>query len=120
MRCCGIREIHALSYYATANEALKAFGALTYQNMVRVPPGKLMLKPDKGFRYIIFTQAQKTSSYGQRFADLIIRHKLGTLLDTGFHINPNSLNNLKVWIWEVDHEACTKFFQELADKKEAE
>lgn len=76
------------------------------------------------FRYLTFTEAQskdyftlsspKTDGYGSKFADLIREAKLGTLVETGWEINPNSSNYLKVWVWGIDHAALMKW-----GKKEA-
>lgn len=49
--------------------------------------------------------------YGRRFAALIRKEKLGDVLETGRHVNPNSNNHLKVWIWTLDHVALKAWLE---------
>lgn len=64
--------------------------------------------PYPRFRYLFFTQAVRPGTgmsvrYGERFANYIKEHDLGFVTQTGENVNPNSGNNLTVWIWTVDH-----------------
>lgn len=74
------------------------------------------------FRFLIFSEAISSSyteastadgyaGYGRRFAAYILSANLGEIISTGRHINPNSGNQLKVWIWAVDHGAFQKWLQ---------
>lgn len=73
------------------------------------------------FRFAIFSEAHRPGltdetgpKYGRDFAALIRECKLGDVIETGRHINPNSSNHLRVWVWTVDHEALTKWFKKDA------
>jgi hypothetical protein len=107
--CCGIRELSEVRGDGSAKASIKSFGGLVYDQL-RVQ-GRMMDK----FRYAIFSQAESQSSplprkYGEELADYIKEHKLGEIIETaGTHINPNSRNKLKVWVWTVDHMAVRKF-----------
>src|SRR5882762_10220520 len=102
MDCCGIREINNLKDHRDPESAMKAF-------MGEIAPieyayGGGEQRRDK-FRYAIFSGAGRRSLYAPRFAAYITMHNLGEIVHTGYHLNPNSMNQLKVWVWTVDHEA---------------
>ena len=115
--CCGVKELNRLSDYNTPRSALEGFGTAIYnvdrykETGYREHKGEPLVQRDN-FRYAVFTCAWSRSSmpktYGQGFADYIIKHNLGEVIETGVHINPNSNNNLKVWLWTVDHDAVRK------------
>ena len=78
------------------------------------------------FRFAIFTEAHNPTQtedlgpkYGQRFAAMIRKKGLGDLIETGRHINPNSGNKLKVWVWTIDHAALVGWLKEDAKKRHA-
>lgn len=73
------------------------------------------------FRFAIFSEAHRPGltdetgpKYGRDFAALIRECKLGDVIETGKHINPNSSNNLRVWVWTVDHTALVAWFKKDA------
>lgn len=77
------------------------------------------------FRFAIFTEAhypmytEDTAGpkYGQNFAAFIREHRLGDVVETGRHVNPNSSNKLKVWVWTVDHAALVGWLKDDARKR---
>ena len=110
LRCCGVKEITGLSYTESATKAIRQFGDLTYYRQVKQYLGsghsETVPAPMENFRYVMFTQANATggtATYGDRFAAFIQKHKLGALIETPYNMNPNSGNNVKVWLWTVDH-----------------
>ena len=109
MGCCGIKEITGLSYCVDTKTAMQDFAILTSLRKAEAYQKDLSLKwipaPVVNFRYAIFSQAHKESAYGLKFAAFIRDQGLGTLEETGFSSNPNSGNQLKAWIWTVDHDA---------------
>lgn len=129
LACCGIKEISGLSWYKTPEEALRGFAQVTYNRRkskaTRTPEGEIVNTqvpdPFDKFRYVIFSQANvprmkdhpDRSRYGERLAELITNQKLGTLMDTGSNINPNSGNSLRVWIWTIDHDRTRTFISNL-------
>lgn len=102
--CCGVREIHELSDYQDPEQFLlchlcvdeKDWGN-RYNRSTTVIPGN--------FRYAYFTQAGEGSTYGTSFAEYIKKHQLGEVIETAFNVNPNSGNQLKMWVWTVNHDA---------------
>lgn len=99
--CCGVREVEHLSHHTSPYKAMVEFARLVYNAQAPV-----MAR----FRYAIFTEAQSPGKvvedrYGSNFAAFITEKKLGEVVSTGYHINPNSHNQLRCWIWTVDHEA---------------
>src|SRR3990167_6150578 len=105
-RCCGIREIAGLSSYTTPEAAFRAMSKLAWVRTDMVlGPNRISVMgwvPQDRFRYVIFSQALTDATYGIRFADFILTKKLGALHETDFNLNPNSRNQLKVWMWTVD------------------
>ena len=96
--CCGMREINLLSMHASAAIAMKAFAEQTFN------------RQHTNFRYAVFSEANYGDTrglyaYGREFAKFIKANKLGTVAATGWHVNPNSGNKLKAWIWTVDWDA---------------
>lgn len=85
--CCGIREIAYLADHRSPAEAVETFKDRTRE---------------KNFRYVVFSQAFKSARYGMKFAAYIKEQGLGEVSETSWNINPNSKNQLKVWVWAVD------------------
>lgn len=126
--CCGVREIGTLGAHRGPGEALWAFASEVGYNGI---PGIA----NRGFgndrfRFVIFSQAQsvpgKDLKYGDKFAAYIANHDLGEVISTGIHVNPNSGNHLKVFVWTIDHEAVkslltkdSKARKRAAEKKKA-
>lgn len=65
--------------------------------------------------FFLFTQAKarkgRSRSYGEQFERLLKRHRLGTLISTPNNLNLNSGNNVKVWLWKVDRDACRRWWE---------
>jgi hypothetical protein len=98
LSCCGIMELQQLSYHrSNPVTILKAFGDCFYK--------PLYSDMNEKFRYALFSAAGKRSAYGNRFAAYIRANKLGDVIETGMHVNPNSGNLLKAFLWTVDHDA---------------
>lgn len=114
MACCGVREISSLSYYKTAEGAMKDF--LTDTSPMPNDYGP-PYRRDK-FRYAVFS-GTKRSKYVERFSAFITTNKLGEVIETGWNKNPNSGNNLKVCVWTIDWEAVAAYraVQETKDGK---
>lgn len=77
-------------------------------------------------RYLIFTQASPsgdgtfmTDGYGFEFAQFIQDNNLGEVIDTiPSGINPNSLNEVKVWVWIPDMAAVRNWLQAEVIRRE--
>lgn len=51
----------------------------------------------------------RTPSRGSQLARFITKNRLGRITATKKHRNPQSENNIKCWMWEIDHEAVGKY-----------
>jgi len=103
-QCCAVQEISDLSYHKTAKEAMKTFcDEVGYFHQQRPAA------------FYIFTavvrQPRSKPTYGQRFAELIRRNKLGELRESV--ARPNRLNHpnhlVKVWIWAPNERNLWKW-----------
>lgn len=96
MSCCGAREITNLSISRSAPQAMQEFGQAIYTRSYA-----------DNFRYVIFTAADygKPATYGTRFAKFIAKNNLGTVLETAKNRNPNTGNQVQMWVWTVNHDA---------------
>lgn len=110
--CCGIRELTSLSQFnKNPQKAFRGFANVVYR-----PVGTRTYGAYR-FRYAVFSEANpprsKSNSYGRDFAAFIIKHGLGEVVETGRNRNPNSSNDVQVWIWTVDHDACRALAEEM-------
>ena len=116
--CCGVREINGVSEHRTGPAVLRQFAAYIYgaSDYMRPYAGSAR------FRFAFFTQAYRpsgirpTTGYGERLAACIRHLNVGNVIETEEAINPNSGNNLKMWVWQVDHDALKAWWE--ADKKQ--
>jgi len=127
MQCCGMRELSSLSAHnGNSEKALLSFGESTYffrREKVIAKDGfnlerRVVDDPQVKFRYAIFTQAGRDQAgYGFKFAAFIRENRLGDVLETPFYNNPNSGNDVKVWIWAINHDNTKKLVTELKGKQ---
>lgn len=115
LACCGVREISGLSWSRGRAEDFmrefcrREFSAEEWQRQPRAfyifsqanPPnaGQVVTRYDGRRRRL------PVATYGDHFCAYIRGHHLGTVAETGSRRNPNSGNNVKVWVWAVDQEA---------------
>lgn len=96
VQCCGVRDLGGLGQFRTSVEAFLDMGRWLFGDTSQYAPSR------NQFRYAIFSQAREESTYGHRFAAYIREHQLGELVETGFNVNPNSGNALKLWTWAIN------------------
>ena len=115
--CCGVREIYGVNEHRTGLAVLRRFAAHIYD------PEKpyVVYSGNARFRFAFFTQASRPghtppATYGERLAACIRRSNVGNVIETEEAINPNSGNNLKMWVWQVDHDALKAWWE--VDKKQ--
>lgn len=116
-QCCGIREISGLVYFASQSEI--AMLAICFRMIQAYPsfPDRIFehrLTPDlMKWRYFIFSQAgdKRRVRYGEQFKAFIAQKGFGTVIQTGDgQINPNSGNQLIVYLWTINREALIAWF----------
>lgn len=96
--CCGMHEIENLSEFkGRPKDALSSLlHASQYDSTIR------------GSAYIIFSGVRE-ERYGQEFAALIKKYKLGTITKAPAKKNLNSGNVILAWIWTLDRRAIQKW-----------
>lgn len=101
LTCCGVFEISELCFHKSPREAMTAF-----VQVVLGPSHGILYNPSR-FAYVMFTAAgkEKPLVYGEKFKAYIVKEGLGTVVETGVNLNPNSNNQLKVFLWTVNHPA---------------
>lgn len=50
------------------------------------------------------------SSHGLDFKAIVLEHKLGKVIESSVKMNPNSNNDLQIFLWEVDLDKLTKWW----------
>ena len=122
LECCGMREIASLSSFSSPEMALKAFGKTTYGTK-RDPRESVNPwgEPNARFRFVVFSQAKAPGggvfTYGDKFAEYILKHNLGTLVEAPQGKNPNTGNAIKAWIWTIwNHERVSEHIAGLWEK----
>jgi hypothetical protein len=117
LNCCGIREISDLHHCRTAASAIRQFIYAT-EPIDYGGYNSVTYRRDK-FRYAIFSGINKGSAkvkYVDRLKAYILENKLGEVVETGWNVNPNSNNKLKVCVWTIDWEAL-KTWKEKQEAK---
>ena|SRR3990167_9141073 len=97
--CCGLLEIDGLSHYNNSKEAM-----LDVCHELEL---KYNSKPNCAF--LLFTGVVK-DEYGQKFAEYIRKHKLGTVKAGGESYNPNSTHIINAWLWKVDGQRLKQWY----------
>lgn len=116
LSCCGVAELSDLAYQYGSVDGTTPEAEKLWQMCVANSPAD----PEEGFyyrcRYIMFTQASmpgengaitpNQTGYGFDFAEFIRTNNLGEVIDSiPSGINPNSKNEVKVWMWIPDMTA---------------
>lgn len=79
------------------------------------------------FRFATFSEAvppnpeydtHPSYMYGRKFAAFITDNGLGTVVASPRAINPNSGNNLQVWVWCIDHDTLKAWYEKVKPKPE--
>lgn len=67
--------------------------------------------------FLIFTDALREGN-GRKFKNYILKNELGTVIESGRKENPNSGNNIRVWIWTPDMKKLKEIYKENDKKRE--
>ena len=107
--CCGLIELHEISFHKTAYEVLRDVGPKMLSfGMVEVKDRQVLnfgrLRP-----FVLFTgvtgyhkNPPNTYQYGDNFANFIRANNLGELIETPEGRNWTN-NMVKVWVWKPDY-----------------
>lgn len=122
--CCGVDELHGIADESPEDilEALvkelyhppRPELSFDYKQSRSVKTGRTIPEKWTTNSFYIFTQANNTedddySDYGEELAEFIHKHKLGEVATSATRRNPNSDNDVTVYVWAVDREAFHKF-----------
>jgi len=94
--CCGIKEINGLH-----RKTKRLMLSVCYS----------FFECDDDAAYLFFSDIVPNRG-GLMLAQFIKAHKLGTVHYTGQHENPNSGNQLGMWIWTVDRGGLRDWWYE--------
>lgn len=103
MECCGLREIDGLYSVGNPQRALENIIALVELDDDNPTPG------DWPFGAMIFTEAG-SGRYGTRFAAFLKENRLGAVRVIPAFYNPNSGNNVRTFVWTVNHLRLRKWY----------
>ena len=111
--CCGVREIEYLQDAGTPDDALKIFCEQYFDKYEEGPR-------QDGCAHVMFTEVTKAEEggqkvdYGKKFAAVIAKYKLGTVIATRPSINPahgakGARHWVKGYLWTVNKAALRKW-----------
>lgn len=96
--CCGIMEASGLG-----NDPVKTL--LSIHKEILWDEGS-----PNTFAFIIFSdRVRRNTSKGHKLAKFISSHRLGHVKSSSVKRNNNTGRNIKMWIWETNHEAFEKW-----------
>lgn len=107
--CCGIREARGISISQAEDTLLWLGLRLTGWTRNRPKLFKALSHKHLKFSQLIFTQAGR-KTYGDDLAALIQEKGLGTVSAAPAHLNPNSQNMVKAYIWAIDAPALIQWW----------
>ena len=100
---CGVLEVHHLPKQSASKTVFSIANALFHKANPRPAA------------YIIFSDVvdKNNNSRGEQVAEHIEKIKgHGVLIKTNPKINPKTGNLIKVWLWEINHEAMREWYKE--------
>lgn len=117
LHCCGIKELDGLSYCRpscstprTIEQLLKEFCEHQYSPEEHAYRGKNYFQ----CRFVIYSMPVRLSEAanpGDQLTAFIQQHNLGTVTLAGQGVNPNSNNELKVWLWTINDQALGDWYR---------
>jgi len=116
MMCCGLRELHGLEWASGSGpvHAMTEFihVACPKRQEYKWRNGKYMMQylSRLYFSHVVFSEARDgNGGYGERFAAYIKKNKLGDVVASQRRVNPNSGNQVKLWVWTLNKQALVKW-----------
>lgn len=104
---CGVLEVHHLPADQPIDVVFSIANNMYHKANGR--PGAFVLFSD-----VVEIAGSYTvlRSRGQRLADAINKLQPGRLYSSKTTVNPRTGHTIRVWLWEVDHEAMRKWYTE--------
>lgn len=94
--CCGLGELQGITTQKDPKDALMDIGGRQFSSK----------------RSFILFSCPTTQKHGKNLQEFIEREDLGKVTVSTSKKNPNSGNNLKIYLWEVDRRKFNKWFKE--------
>ena len=110
MMCCGVAEVDGISDYAQPADAMRDIVCDERWDPATEKDVYVLDIPEVA--HIIFTQASRRTAkvgYGYQLARYIKRHGLGTVVVSQPAKNPNTSNQVHVFIWTLDEAGITQW-----------
>lgn len=120
--CCGVGELHMISSHKDPAEAIDTFCEKHFLT-IQLNPGTDRLNLNRAF--YTFTQAQNESfrklngPYGVVLKEFIEANDLGDVFQSNVGINPNTNNEITVFIWKPKRPSLTKWYEKRPRYKSA-
>lgn len=97
---CGVKIVYDLDLSRTTNERAIEIGNYHFDpTRLRTPAAMYAFSDNEANRR------------GHDLAQLFKENELGEITETGFHVNPNSNNKIKVWIFAPDNDKFKTWFK---------
>lgn len=114
--CCGLYEIYNLSKHKTPEGAMRSFLSVSgFKWQPSYLPTAKVEYGERPFSHVVFSAAHRSKaqfedkSYGTRFAEFIKAQGFGDVVESTTAVNPNSTNQLKIYVWTIDWKALEKW-----------
>lgn len=105
LQCCGVREMNRLAYAVHRSRLKQSVRDVWNRGRGNGP----------NFSHVIFTAVQPSyegaQDYGEIYRKFIEQHKLGTVAASDAAVNPNSGNEIRVYVWTLDRERIKKYLR---------
>lgn len=101
--CCGLRELEGIMEHEDPKDCLMAIGA----RLIEIETA-----------FVVFT-CPENEDYGQELKQYINANDLGNVIQSTSRFNPNSDNDLIMWVWEIEMSEFEDWFlgqTELANR----
>ena len=105
MECCGCREIDGLANRSPKKALQQIYFEAIDREDINSNDGLL------NFVFIIFTGVIK-ENYAQKFKKYLLDNKLGEVIETKTKTNPNSYNDIRVYVWTINRKAYGQWYEE--------
>lgn len=115
--CCGVMELHGISWTGTAEDTIRAFAynfssnANKWDKKVSGRFYRTRLNAFYILTAVVENRYGAKSTYGQDLVAYIKEHKLGEIVESPVRKNPNSKNNVQVWVWAPSRDGLANWWK---------
>lgn len=115
MENCGVREIDGLANRSPK----KALQQIYWEAIDRDEINSVDWRNDGllNFAFMMFSGVIK-ENYAQKFKKYLLDNKLGEVIETKTKTNPNSNNDIRVYVWTINRKTYSQWYGENKPTKE--